>query len=71
MKQLFRLVALSGAGLLGASATQAQQANRFTISGYVRDGATGKNLPGVASNVRRGYGLFGGATDVTYRIQIP
>lgn len=48
MKQLFCIAALSGVGLLGASTAQAQQANRFTISGYVRDGATGESLPGVA-----------------------
>ena len=48
MKTLFRLAVLSGAWLLHPSASQAQQANRFTISGYVRDGATGESLPGVA-----------------------
>ncbi|WP_201978935.1 TonB-dependent receptor [Hymenobacter rubidus] len=49
MKTLFRLATLSAASLLGAATTaQAQQANRFTISGYVRDGATGESLPGVA-----------------------
>ena len=48
MKTLFRLAVLSGAWLLHPSASQAQKANRFTISGYVRDGATGESLPGVA-----------------------
>ncbi|MDO7854777.1 TonB-dependent receptor [Hymenobacter convexus] len=49
MKNLFRMAALSSAALLGAATTaHAQQNNRFTISGYVRDGATGESLPGVA-----------------------
>jgi hypothetical protein len=49
MKTLLRLAALSSVVLLGGVATaQAQQNNRFTISGYVRDGATGESLPGVA-----------------------
>ena len=49
MNTLFRLAALSSAALLGAVVTtQAQQNNRLTISGYVRDAATGESLPGVA-----------------------
>ena len=49
MKTLFRTAALSSVVLLSAAtAAQAQQSNRFTISGYVRDGATGESLPGVA-----------------------
>ena len=49
MKTLFRTAALSSVVLLSAAtAAQAQQNNRFTISGYVRDGATGESLPGVA-----------------------
>ncbi|MCB2409640.1 TonB-dependent receptor [Hymenobacter lucidus] len=43
----FRSVLLLG-GLLAASAAQAQQAGKLTISGYVRDQATGENLIGVA-----------------------
>lgn len=42
------MLLLGGAGLLGATTAQAQPAPRFTISGYVRDGATGESLPGVA-----------------------
>ena len=39
MKTLFRTAALSSVLLLSAAtAAQAQQSNRFTISGYVRDG---------------------------------
>ncbi len=48
MKTLFRFFILGSAGLLLAPAAQAQQGSRFTISGYVRDGATGESLPGVA-----------------------
>jgi hypothetical protein len=48
MKTLFRTVALGSAALLGAATAHAQQNNRLTISGYVRDGATGESLPGVA-----------------------
>ncbi|MFD2718164.1 TonB-dependent receptor domain-containing protein [Hymenobacter monticola] len=48
MKQFFRLAALSSAALLAGATAHAQQTNRFTISGYVRDGATGESLPGVA-----------------------
>ncbi|HEX8327265.1 MAG TPA: TonB-dependent receptor [Hymenobacter sp.] len=48
MNSLLRMTALLGAGLLGASTAHAQQNNRFTISGYVRDAATGESLPGVA-----------------------
>ncbi|SHJ13354.1 CarboxypepD_reg-like domain-containing protein [Hymenobacter daecheongensis DSM 21074] len=39
---------LFGSLLLAASAGRAQQAGKFTISGYVRDQATGENLIGVA-----------------------
>ena len=43
------MAALGSVVLLGAATTApAQQANRLTISGYVRDGATGESLPGVA-----------------------
>ena len=48
MKTLFRTAALSSVVLLSAATARAQQNNRFTISGYVRDGATGESLPGVA-----------------------
>ncbi|MCI1189479.1 TonB-dependent receptor [Hymenobacter sp. DH14] len=48
MKTLFRMAALSSVALLGATTALAQQPNRLTISGYVRDGATGESLPGVA-----------------------
>ena len=48
MNPLFRLAAVGSVALLGAASARAQQNNRFTISGYVRDGATGENLPGVA-----------------------
>ncbi len=41
-------MAALGGLLLGATTAPAQQTNRFIISGYVRDGATGENLPGVA-----------------------
>ncbi|WP_375416485.1 TonB-dependent receptor domain-containing protein [uncultured Hymenobacter sp.] len=47
MKTPFRFLLLSGA-LLSARPGQAQTGNRLTISGYVRDGATGESLPGVA-----------------------
>ncbi|MBJ6110745.1 TonB-dependent receptor [Hymenobacter sp. BT523] len=42
------MAVLTSTALLGAATAHAQQANRFTISGYVRDGATGESLPGVA-----------------------
>ncbi|TGE14327.1 TonB-dependent receptor [Hymenobacter elongatus] len=45
--RLFRL-ALLLSGLLGTTAAQAQQGGKLTISGYVRDLATGENLIGVA-----------------------
>ena len=48
MNPLFRLAAVGSVALLGAATAHAQQNNRFTISGYVRDGATGESLPGVA-----------------------
>ncbi|GAB3870658.1 TonB-dependent receptor [Hymenobacter segetis] len=48
MNSLFRLAAVGSVALLGAATAHAQQNNRFTISGYVRDGATGESLPGVA-----------------------
>ncbi|UOQ97298.1 TonB-dependent receptor [Hymenobacter sp. 5317J-9] len=48
MKLFFRMAVLSSTALLGAATAHAQQTNRFTISGYVRDGATGESLPGVA-----------------------
>jgi len=48
MKTLYQAALLSGAATLCAPAAQAQQPTRFTISGYVRDGATGESLPGVA-----------------------
>ncbi|MBH8557439.1 TonB-dependent receptor [Hymenobacter negativus] len=48
MNLLFRLAAVGSVALLGAATAHAQQNNRFTISGYVRDGATGESLPGVA-----------------------
>ncbi|MGY3089857.1 hypothetical protein ACVWYF_002905 [Hymenobacter sp. UYAg731] len=48
MNPIFRLAAVGGVALLGAATAHAQQNNRFTISGYVRDGATGESLPGVA-----------------------
>jgi hypothetical protein len=48
MNPLFRLAAIGSVALLGAATAHAQQNNRFTISGYVRDGATGESLPGVA-----------------------
>ena len=41
-------MAALGSLLLGATTASAQQSNRLTISGYVRDGATGESLPGVA-----------------------
>ena len=47
MKTLFQFLLLSGFFFLIRPA-QAQQAPRLTISGYVRDGATGESLPGVA-----------------------
>ena len=42
------MAALGVAGLLLPVAAWAQPGTRFTISGYVRDGATGESLPGVA-----------------------
>ena len=48
MNPIFRLAAVGSVALLGAATAHAQQNNRFTISGYVRDGATGESLPGVA-----------------------
>ena len=42
------MAALGSVALLGATTARAQQSNRLTISGYVRDGATGESLPGVA-----------------------
>ena len=45
---LSRTAALGCLVLLGATTARAQQSSRFTISGYVRDGATGESLPGVA-----------------------
>ena len=48
MKTLCRIALLSGIWLFLHGVAQAQQASRFTISGYVRDGATGESLPGVA-----------------------
>ena len=45
MKQVLRF--LLPAGLLGAGAAQAQAPAHVTISGYVRDAATGENLIGV------------------------
>ena len=47
MKTLLRLLLLSLSALLSARA-QTPAPGRFTISGYVRDGATGESLPGVA-----------------------
>ncbi|MCC2547761.1 TonB-dependent receptor [Hymenobacter sp. BT175] len=47
MTSPFRLILL-GLGLLTAPAALAQQPGRFTISGHVRDGATGESLIGVA-----------------------
>ena len=41
MNPFFRLAAVGSVALLGAASAHAQQNNRFTISGYVRDGATG------------------------------
>ncbi|MCB2379927.1 TonB-dependent receptor [Hymenobacter sp. BT635] len=44
----FRSTLLLGGLLLSAGAAQAQQPGKLTISGYVRDQATGENLIGVA-----------------------
>ena len=38
---------------------------------YDSDGNPFAEPAPLASNVRPGYGLFGGAADVTYRIQLP
>ncbi|SFQ59266.1 TonB-dependent receptor [Hymenobacter arizonensis] len=48
MKIPIRIALLGGLWLAQPAAAQAQQPGRFTISGYVRDGATGESLPGVA-----------------------
>lgn len=47
MKTPFQ-IGLVGAAWLLAFGAQAQPGSRLTISGYVRDGATGESLPGVA-----------------------
>ncbi|UOQ54972.1 TonB-dependent receptor [Hymenobacter cellulosivorans] len=44
----FRSLVLLGGLLMGATAARAQQSGKLTISGYVRDQATGENLIGVA-----------------------
>ncbi len=49
MNLIFRLLLVSLTPLLAAPArAQAPPAGRFTISGYVRDAASGESLPGVA-----------------------
>ncbi len=69
MKQVLRF--LLPAGLLGAGAAQAQAPAHVTISGYVRDAATGENLIGVAV-VQPGTGL-GTATNTYgfYSLTLP
>ncbi len=48
MRYLFRAVGLLALLGLAAPRTQAQQTDKTTVSGYVRDAATGENLIGVA-----------------------
>ena len=48
MKTRYQIALLGSAWLLHAPVAHAQQAARFTVSGYVRDGASGESLPGVA-----------------------
>ncbi|SDX33691.1 TonB-dependent receptor [Hymenobacter psychrophilus] len=48
MHSLVRPLLLAGAVLVAAGAAQAQSGAKITVSGYVRDAATGENLIGVA-----------------------
>ena len=48
MHSLFRPLLVAGAVLVAGVAAQAQQTAKITLSGYVRDAATGENLIGVA-----------------------
>ncbi|RFP66006.1 TonB-dependent receptor [Hymenobacter lapidiphilus] len=48
MHTIIRSLLLAGAVLLAGGAARAQSGGKITISGYVRDAATGENLIGVA-----------------------
>lgn len=48
MNTVLRVLLVGGGIVLSLSAAHAQAGGRLTISGYVRDGATGESLPGVA-----------------------
>ena len=48
MAHRLRLILFTCLSLLSAEAARAQPGNKLTISGYVRDAATGESLPGVA-----------------------